>query len=57
MMSLDKAKAIAKLPEAFSTQELDDALTVIVEDDRLTEAQVTKLQAPIDRELRTRKGI
>jgi hypothetical protein len=54
MMSLTMAKAIAKDPHAYSSAELDDALTVIVEDDRLTEAQVTRLQAIIDPVLRAR---
>jgi hypothetical protein len=54
MMSLTKAKAIAKDPEAYSPQELDDPLTVIVESDRLTERQVTRLQALIDPVLRSR---
>ena len=53
-MSLNKAKAVAKDPESYSTEELDDALTVIVEDDRLTEKQVTRLQAAIDPVLRAR---
>jgi hypothetical protein len=53
-MSLTKAKAVAKNPDAYSTAELDDALTVIVEDDRLTEAQVTRLQNRIDPVLRAR---
>ena len=54
MMTLTKAKQIAKNPESFSTQELDDALTVIVEDDRLSETQVTNLQNKIDPVLRNR---
>ena len=54
MMSLTKAKAIARTPDAYTTEELDEALTVIVEDDRLTEAQVTALQARIDPVLRAR---
>jgi hypothetical protein len=54
MMSLIKAKAIARTPEAYTTEELDDALTVIVEDDRLSEAQVTRLQGCIDPVLRAR---
>jgi hypothetical protein len=54
MMSLTKAKAVAANPSAYSTAELDDALTVIVEDDRLSEAQVTRLQAKIDPVLRAR---
>jgi len=54
MMSLTKAKIIAKNPNAYSNAELDDALTVIVEDDRLTEAQVTRMQAAIDPVLRAR---
>lgn len=53
-MSLTKAKAVAKNPEAYTIEELDDALTVIVEDDRLTEAQVTRMQARIDPVLRAR---
>jgi hypothetical protein len=53
-VSLIKAKAIARTPEAYSTEELDDALTRIVEDDRLSEAQVTRLQAAIDPVLRAR---
>lgn len=53
-VSLIKAKAIARTPEAYSTEELDDALTTIVEDDRLSEAQVTRLQARIDPVLRAR---
>ena len=53
-VSLIKAKAIARTPEAYSTEELDDALTRIVEDDRLSEAQVTRLQARIDPVLRAR---
>jgi len=54
MMSLTKAKIVARNPNAYSTAELDDALTVIVEDDRLTEAQVTRMQAAIDPVLRAR---
>lgn len=54
MMSLSKAKAVAKDPEAFTTQELDDALTTIVESDRLTETQVSNLQNKIDPVLRAR---
>jgi hypothetical protein len=53
-VSLIKAKAIARTPEAYTTEELDDALTRIVEDDRLSEAQVTRLQARIDPVLRAR---
>ena len=53
-VSLIKAKAIARTPEAYSIEELDDALTRIVEDDRLSEAQVTRLQARIDPVLRAR---
>lgn len=53
-MTLTKAKAVAKNPEAFTTSELDEALTVIVEDDRLTETQVTNLQNKIDPVLRSR---
>jgi hypothetical protein len=57
MMSLTMAKAIARHPDTYSSAELDDALTVIVEDDRLTEAQVTRLQAKIDTVLRKRLGL
>lgn len=53
-MSLTRAKAVAKDPAAHTTEELDDALTVIVDDDRLSEAQVTKLQSAIDPVLRSR---
>lgn len=53
-MSLTKARAVAKDPESFTTQELDDALTVFVDDDRLTAVQVTALQARIDPVLRAR---
>lgn len=54
MMSLTKAKQVARNPEAYSIEELDDALTVIVDDDRLTAAQVTRMQAAIDPVLRKR---
>lgn len=54
VMSLSKARAVARNPEAYTTQELDDALTVIVDDDRLSEAQVTRLQNRIDPVLRAR---
>jgi len=54
MMSLTKAKIVAKNPNAYSNAELDEALTVIVGDDRLTEAQVTRMQAAIDPVLRAR---
>jgi hypothetical protein len=54
MMSLTKAKAVAKNPEAYTAQELDDALTAIVDSDMLTEAQVTSLQNRIDPVLRAR---
>lgn len=53
-VSLTKAKAIARHPEAYTIEELDDALTVIVEDDRLTEAQVIRMQRSIDPVLRRR---
>lgn len=56
MMTLTKAKAVAKAPETYSTAELDDALTVIVESDRLSEVQVTNLQNKIDPVLRARLG-
>ncbi len=52
MMSLTKAKAIAKNPQVYTAPELDDALTTIVDSPDLTEAQVTKLQAKIDPVLR-----
>jgi hypothetical protein len=54
MMSLTRAKAVAAHPSEYSTGELDDALTVIVDSPDLTEAQVTRLQAKIDPELRRR---
>jgi hypothetical protein len=54
MMSLTMARAVARNPEAYSSKELDDALTTIVEDDRLSEAQVTRMQAKIDPVLRAR---
>lgn len=54
MMSLTKAKAIAKNPAAYSVEELDDALTTIVDSPDLTEAQVTRLQAKIDPMLRSK---
>lgn len=54
MMSISKAKQVAKAPQQYSTQELDDALTAIVESDALTEQQVTNLQQKIDPELRSR---
>lgn len=53
-MSLARAKAVAKNPEACTTQELDDALTAIVDSDRLSETQVTNLQNKIDPVLRSR---
>lgn len=53
-MSLTRAKAVAKDPEACSTEELDEALTTIVESDRLSETQVTNLQNKIDPVLRRR---
>lgn len=53
-MSITKAKLVAKNPEAYTTQELDDALTAIVESDRLSETQVTNLQNKIDPVLRSR---
>lgn len=56
MMSISKAKQVAKAPEQYSTQELDDALTAIVDCDRLTEQQVSNLQANIDPALRARLG-
>jgi hypothetical protein len=54
VMSLSKARAVARDPEAYSNEELDAALTTIVEDDRLSEAQVTRMQAKIDPVLRAR---
>jgi hypothetical protein len=54
VMSLSKARAVARDPEAYSNEELDAALTTIVEDDRLSEAQVTRLQGRIDPVLRAR---
>lgn len=53
-MSFTKAKAVAKDPESYSIEELDEALDFIVNDYRLTEAQVTKMQAKIDPVLRAR---
>jgi hypothetical protein len=53
-MSLTRAKAVAKDPENCTTEELDDALTTIVESDRLSETQVTNLQNKIDPVLRRR---
>lgn len=53
-VSLTKAKQIAKDPDAYSTRELDEALTTIVESDRLSEKQVSNLQAKIDPVLRDR---
>ncbi len=53
-VSLSRAKAIAKAPEAATTDELDAALTAIVDSDRLSETQVSNLQAKIDPVLRSR---
>lgn len=53
-MSLSKARAVARNPEAHTTEELDAALTTIVDDDRLSERQVTLLQNRIDPVLRAR---
>lgn len=53
-ISLSKAKAMAKNPGAYGTPELHEALDVIVNDDRLTETQVTNLQNKIETALRTR---
>ena len=47
-MTLTEAQQIAKNPEAYTLKELDDAMTVILEDDRLTETQVTNLLNKID---------
>jgi hypothetical protein len=52
MMSLTKAKAVAKNPELYTAPELDEALTTIVDSPDLTEAQVTRLQGKIDPVLR-----
>jgi hypothetical protein len=53
-MSITQAKAVAKNPTAYSTAELDDALTAILDCDRLSETQVTNLQRKIDPVLRAR---
>lgn len=53
-MSLTRAKLVAKSPQDFTTEELDAALTTIVDSDRLSETQVTNLQAKIDPVLRAR---
>jgi hypothetical protein len=53
-MNITAAKAVASNPAAYSTADLDAALTAIVESDRLTEAQVTNLQRKIDPVLRAR---
>jgi hypothetical protein len=53
-MSLTRAKAVAKDPEAFSVEELDEALSTIVDSDRLSERQVTNLQNKIDPILRAK---
>lgn len=53
-MNLSLARRIAKDPESFSTRELDDALTFIVDCDKLSEKQVSNLQAKIDPTLRKR---
>lgn len=55
-MSLTQAKAVAKDPSAYSIEDLDDALTTIVDSDRLSETQVTNLQNKIDPVLRSRLG-
>lgn len=47
-MTLTEAKRIAKSPDSYTTQQLDDAMTVILEDDRLSETQVTNLLNKID---------
>lgn len=57
MMSLTKAKTVAKTPEAFSTEELDDAMTAILESDRLSETQVTNLLNKIDPVMRARLSV
>lgn len=54
MMSLSRAKKVAANPENYSIEELDDALTTIVDSPDLTERQVTRLQAKIDPVLRAR---
>lgn len=54
MMSLTKAKAVAKNPTAYDVEELHDALTTILDSDRLTEQQVANLQAKIDPVMRCR---
>lgn len=53
-MTLTEAKRIAKSPADYTTEQLDDAMTFILDSDRLSETQVTNLLAGIDREMRAR---
>lgn len=53
-MSLTRAKAVAANPSSCTIEELDEALSTIVDSDRLSEQQVTNLQNKIEPELRSR---
>lgn len=56
-MNITTARKVAKTPEDYSEADLHEALDVIVNDERFTEAQVIKGQAAIESELNARKGV
>ena len=55
-VNFTKAKAIAKTPASYTTEELHEALDIIVNDERFSERQVTTLQGQIEYEISFRKS-
>jgi hypothetical protein len=47
-ISLTQAKKIAANPSAYTMEELDDALTAVLDSDRLSETQCSNLTAKIE---------